>query len=108
MGVTVLLPQVLQADAGGAARIDILLGAPLDQAVQPPDGAAPAVTVRTVLDELARRHPGLDRRVRDERGRLRRYVNVFVDSDECRALQGLDTAVPDGAEVRILPSVAGG
>ncbi|MUL40497.1 MoaD/ThiS family protein [Streptomonospora sp. PA3] len=76
----------------------------------PAAAAAPdtRTTLRTVLDELARRHPGLDRRIRDEQGRLRRYVNVFVDSDECRAMGGLDTPVADGAEVRVLPSVAGG
>nr|WP_255429768.1 MoaD/ThiS family protein [Streptomonospora sp. PA3] len=128
MAVTVLLPQVLQADAAGAARIDIALD---DTPAVPPEATAPDLsaprggpvpapapaaaaapdtrtTLRTVLDELARRHPGLDRRIRDEQGRLRRYVNVFVDSDECRAMGGLDTPVADGAEVRVLPSVAGG
>lgn len=95
MSVTVILPQVLQADAGGAKHVDLALG----------DGGAP---LGAVLDELARRHPGLDRRVRDEKGVLRRYVNVFVGDDECRSLAGLDTPVADRTEVRILPSVAGG
>ncbi|GAA4901891.1 MoaD/ThiS family protein [Streptomonospora salina] len=116
MAVTVLLPHVLQSDAGGAARVDIApaAGVPAGTAPAPEPPAPPAgaggepATLRAVLDELARRHPGLDRRLRDERGRLRRYVNVFVGSDECRAVGGLDTPVPDGAEVRILPSVAGG
>ncbi|QBI54491.1 MoaD/ThiS family protein [Streptomonospora litoralis] len=129
MAVTVVLPQVLQSDAGGAARIEIMLAeaAPTPPtAATAPDASAPAggpvpaaapaaaaapdtrATLRALLDELARRHPGLDRRIRDEQGRLRRYVNVFVDSDECRAVDGLDTPVPEGAEVRILPSVAGG
>ncbi|MDA2805240.1 MoaD/ThiS family protein [Nocardiopsis suaedae] len=92
MAVTVILPQVLQSDAGGAKRVDL--------------PAAP--DLRGVLDALADRHPRLDRRVRDEQGALRRYVNVFVGDDECRAVSGLQTPVPDGAEVRILPSVAGG
>ncbi|GAB3484054.1 MoaD/ThiS family protein [Nocardiopsis coralliicola] len=95
MPVTVVLPQVLQGDAGGAHRVE------LPQA----GGGGP---LRGVLDELAARHPGLDRRVRDEKGGLRRFVNVYVGDDECRGLGGLDTPVPDGAEVRILPSVAGG
>ncbi|GAA1783997.1 MoaD/ThiS family protein [Streptomonospora arabica] len=110
MGVTVVLPQVLQSDAGGASRVDIALGAAAPAGAAAPTAAPPdsAPTLRAVLDELARRYPGLDRRIRDEQGRLRRYVNVFVDSDECRAVGGLDTPVADGTEVRVLPSVAGG
>lgn len=95
MGVAVFLPQALRADSGGSGRVEVAL-----------DGGP--VPLRTVLDEVARRHPRLDRRIRDEQGRLRRYVNVFVGSDECRGLAGLETAVADGAEVRVLPSVAGG
>ncbi len=66
------------------------------------------MALRGVLDALVARHPGLDRRIRDERGLLRRYVNVFVDEDECRTIGGLDAPVHDGADVRLLPSVAGG
>ncbi|MFV2195113.1 MoaD/ThiS family protein [Nocardiopsis sp. LOL_012] len=94
MRVTVHLPGLLRADAGGAAHV------PLDV----DDGTA----LRGVLDALAARHPGLDRRIRDEQGALRRYVNVFVGDDECRGLGGLDAEVPDGTDVRLLPSVAGG
>ncbi|GAA3731713.1 molybdopterin converting factor small subunit [Spinactinospora alkalitolerans] len=97
MNVTVFLPQVLRPDCGGAARVAIPLAAA--------DGRMP---LRDVLDELALRHPRLDQRLRDEQGRLRRYVNVFVDDDECRAVAGLDTPVADGTEIRVLPSVAGG
>ncbi|WP_082126955.1 MoaD/ThiS family protein [Allosalinactinospora lopnorensis] len=96
MSVTVVLPQVLRADCDGAARADV----PVD--------AASGVPLRDLLDELARRYPRVDRRLRDDQGRLRRYINVFVGADECRALAGLDTAVADGTEVRVLPSVAGG
>ncbi|WP_231929888.1 MoaD/ThiS family protein [Micromonospora inositola] len=61
-----------------------------------------------VLDELAGAWPRLARRIRDERGELRRYVNVYVDGEDCRHVGGLDTPVGDGAEVQVLPSVAGG
>lgn len=97
MGVLILLPQALRADSGGSARVELAFGAA--------DGS---VLLRDVLAELALRHPRLDRRLRDEQGALRRYVNVFVGDEECRAMAGLDTPVPDGAEIRVLPSVAGG
>jgi molybdopterin converting factor small subunit len=61
-----------------------------------------------VLDEVGARWPRLGRRLRDERGELRRHVNVYIDGDDCRATGGLDSAVGPAAEVQILPSVAGG
>jgi molybdopterin synthase sulfur carrier subunit len=75
-----------------------------------PDGGATdgAVTLNAVLDALASRFPGLNRRLRDERGELRRYINIYVDGEECRWLAGADTPVPNGAEIRLIPSVAGG
>ncbi|MEY9214878.1 MoaD/ThiS family protein [Thermobifida halotolerans] len=96
MDVTVFLPQALRAESDGAARVTVSV-----------DGDD-EVPLRRVLDNLVARYPRLDRRLRDERGRLRRYVNVFVGDDECRALAGLDTPVPAGTEIRVLPSVAGG
>ncbi|MGK5739813.1 ubiquitin-like small modifier protein 1 [Micromonospora sp. URMC 103] len=90
--VTVLVPGPLRGEAGGASRLDV-----------PAAGSLGAV-----LDALAASWPRLARRIRDERGDLRRYVNVYVDGEDCRHLGGLDTPVPDGAEVQVLPSVAGG
>ncbi|PSK98467.1 molybdopterin synthase subunit MoaD [Murinocardiopsis flavida] len=95
MAVKVFVPQVLRPDCDGAVTIDLAMGS----------GPVP---LRSVLDELAARHPRLDKRLRDDQGKVRRYVNVFVDDDECRAVGGLDAPVGDGAEVRVLPSVAGG
>ncbi|MFI5718673.1 MoaD/ThiS family protein [Nocardia sp. NPDC051750] len=65
-------------------------------------------TLRTVLDTLRERSPALERRLRDEAGALRRYVNFYIDGDECRTLAGLDTPLSTGTEVMIIPSVAGG
>ena len=87
-----LVPSVLRAESGGAAHLDV----------------AAAGTLRAVLDELATHWPRLERRIRDETGQLRRYVNVYVDGEDCRRTGGLDTPVPAGAEVQVLPSVAGG
>ncbi|MEU0151296.1 ubiquitin-like small modifier protein 1 [Micromonospora fulviviridis] len=90
--VTVLLPGPLRPEAGGESRLTV----------------AVAGTLRAVLDEVASGWPRLDRRIRDERGELRRYVNVYVDGEDCRHAGGLAAPVSDGAEVQILPSVAGG
>ena len=65
-------------------------------------------TLADVLDALAVQHPLLARRIRDETGQVRRFVNVYVDGDDVRFEGGLAAKVRDGAEVQVLPSVAGG
>jgi molybdopterin synthase sulfur carrier subunit len=89
------LPGVLRAHAGGQAQVDVEI-------------AGATSTVGTVLDTLSREHPALVRRIRDEQGVLRRFVNFYVDDTDVRDLQGLETPVPDGAQLLVLPSVAGG
>jgi molybdopterin synthase sulfur carrier subunit len=66
------------------------------------------VTIGSVLDAVAVANPAIGRRVRDEAGTLRRHVNVFVGPDNTRDLDGVDTVVPEGAEVALLPAVSGG
>ncbi len=90
--ITVLLPGTLRADAGGATHLSV----------------AAAGTLAAVFDEIDGRWPRLARRILDERGELRRYINVYIDGEECRASAGLETPVSDGAEIQVLPSVAGG
>ena len=68
------------------------------------DGA----TLAEVLESLESSHPGFRDRILDESGELRRFVNVFVSDDDVRFLDGLSTAVDDGATVSIVPAVAGG
>ncbi|GAA2799327.1 ubiquitin-like small modifier protein 1 [Saccharopolyspora taberi] len=94
MLVTVVLPAVLRPSAGGAPRVDLDLGA--------------AATLSAALDALGERHPALERRLRDESGELRRYVNFYLDGEECRNLDGSATVLAEGAEIRVIPSVAGG
>jgi sulfur-carrier protein len=93
MTVQVVLPGVLAALAGGAKHLD----------AEPAGG-----TLADVLDVLAAQHPLLGRRIRDETGQVRRFVNVYVDGDDVRFEGGLAAKVRDGAEVQVLPSVAGG
>lgn len=87
----VILPAMLRQLVGGAASLDV-------------DGQ----TLGAVLDVVGARHPALERRLRDESGVLRRYVNFYVDGEECRRLSGLSTELAPHAEVMIIPSVAGG
>ena len=61
-----------------------------------------------IVGELEAAHPGLGDRLLDEDGSLRKFVNVFVDDDDVRYLDGLDTKVDDGITVSIIPAVAGG
>ncbi len=93
MSVEVVLPGVLADLAGGRRRLRVDPG---------------RATVAGVLDALATAHPVLERRIRDEAGALRRFVNVYVDGDDVRFAAGVDTPVRDGAVVEVLPSVAGG
>ncbi len=65
-------------------------------------------TVGEVVDNLDAAHPGIGERILDEEGRVRRFVNVFVDDEDIRFADGLDTPVKDGSTVSIIPAVAGG
>ncbi|ONI85566.1 molybdopterin synthase sulfur carrier subunit [Saccharothrix sp. ALI-22-I] len=94
MRVLVLIPGPLRQTTGNQAKLEIDL----------PESA----TLGALLDHLATRYPLLDRRLRDERADLRRYVNFYVDGEECRRLSGSDTELTPNTEVQILPSVAGG
>jgi sulfur-carrier protein len=92
--IVVLVPGALRGEVDGASRLSLQ---PIREA-----------TLGAVLDEIAARWPRLERRVRDERGDLRRFVNIYVDGEDCRHVGGLATPVRDGAEIQMLPSVAGG
>ena len=72
--------------------------------VEVADGAP----ISAVLDALAVDHPALERRVRDELGRARPHVNLFVGPDNVRDLDGLATPVDGTQEVTILPAISGG
>ncbi len=91
MTVLVKIPTQLRAAAGGEAEAQV-------------DGA----TVREVLDGLFERHQELRTRIADDDGSLRRFVNVYIAGEDIRFLDGLATPVTDGAELTILPAVAGG
>ncbi len=68
----------------------------------------PGSTVREALDHLEKECSGIRSRICDERGELRRFVNLFLNSEDIRYLKGLDTEVKDGDVLAIVPAIAGG
>ncbi|NTX02288.1 MoaD/ThiS family protein [Myxococcus sp. CA051A] len=70
--------------------------------------SASGATVREVLTDLDARYPGIGSRLLDERGAVRRYVNVFLNEEDIRALRELDTPVKDADRLTLIPAMAGG
>ncbi len=70
--------------------------------------ALSASSVRDVLEELERQHPSIHHNICDETGRLRRHINLFVNSSLMRERQGLETVLESGDVITILPAVSGG
>ncbi|EDM74324.1 ThiS family protein [Plesiocystis pacifica SIR-1] len=64
--------------------------------------------VGQLLDNLDAKHGGIGERIRDPKGAVRRFVNIFVGDEDIRFLDGLETPVKDGDEVSIIPAIAGG
>jgi molybdopterin converting factor small subunit len=91
MSVSVRIPTILRSYTGGASEV-----------------SAAGSTLLEVLDDLEANHPGIRARVLDDAGEIRRFVNVYVGNDDVRFLDGLKTPTPDGAQLSIIPAVAGG
>ena len=89
--VQVRIPTPLRKYTGGA------------EAVQ-----AEGTTVAALVADLDKRHPGIRERICDDSGSVRRFVNIFVNGEDIRFLQNLDTAVKAGDEVSVVPAIAGG
>ena len=69
---------------------------------------AEGATVGALLADLEKKHPGIRERIFDDKGQIRRFVNIFANEEDIRFLQNLDTPVKDGDEVSIVPAIAGG
>jgi molybdopterin converting factor small subunit len=91
MSVSVRIPTILRAYTGGVAEV-----------------TAEGGTLRDVIAGLDAEYPGISTRILDEGGKLRRFVNVYVGEEDVRLAQGLDTQVPPGIKVSVIPAVAGG
>lgn len=91
MSIAVKVPTILRTYTGGAAEVTV-------------SGS----TLAEAIADLDTQFPGIGARVLDDDGRLRRFVNVYVNDDDVRFLEDLQTPTPDGANVSIIPAVAGG
>ncbi|MFI1257069.1 MoaD/ThiS family protein [Streptomyces netropsis] len=91
MSINVRIPTILRTYTGGQAEV-----------------SAEGTTLAEVIADLEKNHPGISARVLDDSGKLRRFVNVYVNDDDVRFEGGLNAVTPDGAGVSIIPAVAGG
>ncbi|NYI07631.1 ubiquitin-like small modifier protein 1 [Allostreptomyces psammosilenae] len=91
MSVSVRIPTILRTYTKDQAEVSVEGG-----------------TLQEVIDALEADYPGIRARILDDAGKLRRFVNVYVNDDDVRFADGLATATPDGAGVSIIPAVAGG
>lgn len=91
MSVRVRIPTPLRRYTGGAEEVSI-------------DGA----TVGAVIEHMETKFAGIKERLCDDQGKVRRFVNIYVNGDDIRFLNGPETAVKDGDEVSIVPAIAGG
>ncbi len=91
MSVSVRIPTPLRSATGGVSEVTV-----------------DAATVREMVADLERQHPGIRDRICEDSEEFRTFVNVFVGDEDIRFLQGLDTQIPPGTQVSIIPAVAGG
>lgn len=91
MMVRVRVPTPLRKFTNGADEVD-----------------AQGISVRSMVEDLDRKFPGIKDRICDETGKIRRFVNVYVNGDDIRFLQNLETALKEGDNISIVPAIAGG
>ena len=91
MSVSVRIPTILRTYTGGESEV-----------------SAEGATLAEVIDHLEAHHAGIKARILDDQGAIRRFVNVYVGNDDVRFLESLQTPTPDGAQISVIPAVAGG
>ena len=91
MSVQVRIPTPLRRFTGGSEEV-----------------AAAGATVGSVIDDLERQYAGIKERLCDNEGQVRRFVNIYVNGDDIRFLNNLDSELKDGDELSIVPAIAGG
>jgi molybdopterin synthase sulfur carrier subunit len=89
--------------------VSVLIPTPLRNLTQNQDTVqADAATVTELVNTLEASYPGIGGRLRGDDGTLRRFINIYVNDEDIRFLNGADTALKDGDQVSIVPAIAGG
>ena len=91
MSLKVLIPTPLRKHTKGAEIVEVDAG-----------------TVKEVIDRLESKHPGIRNSICDETGGLRRFINIYVNDEDVRFLDNLNTKASDGSEISIVPAISGG
>jgi len=91
MTVTVRVPMALRKLTGGAAEVE-----------------AQAATVRDLIENLEKSYSGLKNALCEEDGKVRGYVNIYINDENFRSMNGIETSLKEGDEVAIVPAIAGG
>ena len=91
MSISFRMPPILRPQVGGARQVE-----------------ANGATLGEALDDLFAQFPGVKEQIVDAEGQINRFVNVYVQNEDVRLGQGLETPVPDGSTVIVLPAMAGG
>jgi molybdopterin synthase sulfur carrier subunit len=91
MAIRIIIPTPLRRFTADDAQVDV-----------------EAETIVQVLDEMDKKYPGFKDRLCEEDGKLRRFFNIYVDGEDVRFMDDLETKVPEGAEVSIIPAISGG
>ena len=95
--VTVRIPTILRTYTGGEAEVTV-----------DPSTTDAGATLSGVLEALEANYAGIQTRILDDSGALRRFVNVYVGDEDVRFAEGLATATPAGTQISVIPAVAGG
>jgi molybdopterin synthase sulfur carrier subunit len=91
VSVSVRIPTILRSYTSGESEVK-----------------AEGGTLREVIADLDANYSGIAARILDDEGKIRRFVNVYVGDEDVRFAEGLDTATPAGAQISVIPAVAGG
>ncbi|HCN20003.1 MAG: molybdopterin synthase sulfur carrier subunit [Planctomycetes bacterium GWA2_50_13] len=91
MPVTVRVPTPLRPLTGNAEQVEVT-----------------GRSIKEILDNLESRYPGIKSRLCDEKGQIRRFINVYVNDEDIRFQKNQDTPVKDGDRISIVPAIAGG
>lgn len=73
-----------------------------------PEVAAVGSNIESIIENLEANHPGIKERICDESGNVRRFVNIYLNDEDIRFLDGTATSVTDGDEISVIPAIAGG